>query len=92
MQDAQLLLLDEPSNHLDVSARQWLMSYLEQYQGALLLVSHDAGLLQAACTHVAEIAGGKVNTYSGGKALTSKSNPLRQFGTFSFVSPKLGLM
>ena len=50
-----LLLLDEPSNHLDVNARQWLARYLKNYDsGAMILVTHDVDLL-ASVSHIAEI-------------------------------------
>ncbi|KAL3908933.1 MAG: hypothetical protein SGILL_008291, partial [Bacillariaceae sp.] len=55
-----LALLDEPSNHLDRSARQWLANYLKRYDdGAMILVTHDKELLDS-CQHIAEI------TSSGG--------------------------
>lgn len=52
-----LLLLDEPSNHLDSSARDWLATYLSQYQGSILLVSHDIALLSKSVNSIAEISG-----------------------------------
>jgi ATP-binding cassette, subfamily F, member 3 len=52
-----LCLLDEPSNHLDRSARQWLANYLAQYDsGAMILVTHDVELLKS-MDHIAEITG-----------------------------------
>jgi len=59
-----LALLDEPSNHLDRSARQWLASYLKKYEdGAMVLVTHDSELLSA-CEHIAEIGpGGRLQIY-----------------------------
>src|SRR5207248_4550964 len=44
-QAPDLLLLDEPTNFLDVEATAWLMDFLERYQGALLIISHDLDLL-----------------------------------------------
>jgi ATP-binding cassette subfamily F protein 3 len=58
-----LLLLDEPSNHLDSSARNWLGSYLASFDGSLVLVSHDLALLEASVNNIAEVAGGTVLTY-----------------------------
>jgi len=52
-----LLLLDEPSNHLDSSARDWLATYLSKYQGSILLVSHDVTLLTKSVNSIAEISG-----------------------------------
>lgn len=52
-----LLLLDEPSNHLDSSARDWLATYLSKYQGSILLVSHDVTLLTKSVNSIAEIGG-----------------------------------
>lgn len=51
----ELLLLDEPSNHLDSSAKRWLGNFLKSYDGTLLLVSHDESILEAAVTSIAEV-------------------------------------
>lgn len=51
----ELLLLDEPSNHLDSSAKRWLGNYLKAYDGTLLLVSHDESILEAAVSSIAEV-------------------------------------
>src|SRR3954447_4800473 len=47
---SDLLLLDEPTNHLDNDARDWLLGFLAKYRGALVVVSHDLDLLDAAIT------------------------------------------
>ena len=60
-----LLLLDEPSNHLDSSAREWLGNYLSNYDGSIILVSHDIGLLEQSVNSIAEINGGTLLTYVG---------------------------
>jgi ATP-binding cassette subfamily F protein 3 len=52
-----LLLLDEPSNHLDSSARDWLGKYIAKYNGSVVLVSHDIGLLERSVNSIAEISG-----------------------------------
>jgi len=58
-----LLLLDEPSNHLDSSARDWLATYLSKYQGSILLVSHDIALLTKSVNSIAEISGNTLLQY-----------------------------
>ena len=60
-----LLLLDEPSNHLDSSARNWLGNYLANYDGTIILVSHDISLLEQSVNSIAEISGGTLLTYVG---------------------------
>jgi ATPase subunit of ABC transporter with duplicated ATPase domains len=58
-----LLLLDEPSNHLDSSARDWLGKYLAAFDGSLVLVSHDISLLEASVNNIAEVTSGTLLTY-----------------------------
>jgi ATP-binding cassette subfamily F protein 3 len=60
-----LLLLDEPSNHLDSSARDWLGKYIAGYDGSVILVSHDIGLLDASVNSIAEINGNTLLEYRG---------------------------
>lgn len=61
----EILLLDEPSNHLDSSARDWLGKYLANYKGTIILVSHDINLLSASVNSIAEVVqpGGSLQTY-----------------------------
>jgi ATPase subunit of ABC transporter with duplicated ATPase domains len=51
----QALILDEPTNHLDLESISWLESFLHQYTGALIVVSHDRHFLNAVTTHIADI-------------------------------------
>ncbi len=62
---ADVLLLDEPSNHLDLAGRDWLVERLGAHAGAVLMASHDRALLQRACTHVATIDGGRITLRRG---------------------------
>ncbi len=62
---SDVLLLDEPTNHLDQDAKAWLMGFLRSYRGALLVVSHDLELLDAAITRVLHIDRGKLREYRG---------------------------
>ena len=58
-----LLLLDEPSNHLDSAARDWLGKYIAKYDGSVVLVSHDVGLMDASVNNVVEITAGTLIEY-----------------------------
>lgn len=60
-----ILLLDEPTNHLDLNSITWLETYLLNYTGAVLIVSHDQYFLNRIVTKVIEIEAGQVMTYLG---------------------------
>ena len=60
-----ILLLDEPTNHLDLNSIAWLETYLLNYQGAVLIVSHDRYFLNKVVTKVLEIELGELRTYIG---------------------------
>lgn len=62
---AQILLLDEPSNHLDLSAILWLEKYLKKYQGLILFVSHDADFVNNLASDVLAIESQKLQLYHG---------------------------
>ena len=62
---ADLMLLDEPTNHLDVDAIFWLESWLKQYDGTLLLISHDRDFLDSVTTDITHIEHKKLNSYRG---------------------------
>jgi len=62
---ADLLLLDEPTNHLDADAKHWLMKFLAGYKGALIVVSHDLGLLDASITRILHLDLDGVVEYRG---------------------------
>lgn len=60
-----IMLLDEPTNYLDIEARIWLKNYLKAYSGGIMLVSHDQGFLDATVDEVYELFDGKLRRYSG---------------------------
>ena len=60
-----ILLLDEPTNHLDLNSIAWLETYLLNYRGAVLIVSHDRYFLNRVVTKVLEIEHGELTTYLG---------------------------
>ena len=59
------LLLDEPTNHLDLESIQWLENFLMDYEGTVIVVSHDRHFLNKVCTHIADIHFGKIQLYVG---------------------------
>ncbi len=59
------MLLDEPSNHLDIESLIWLENFLKGYEGALLMTSHDREFMNRVVTKIIEIDGGNLTTYSG---------------------------
>ena len=63
---ANVLLLDEPTNNLDLDSVHWLQDYLRNYNGCLIVISHDRHFLNDVCTHVADIDYQSIITYTGG--------------------------
>jgi ATPase subunit of ABC transporter with duplicated ATPase domains len=59
------LLLDEPTNHLDIESIIWLERFLREFQGALVMTSHDREFLNRIVTKIVEIDGGEMTAYSG---------------------------
>ncbi|HET9909275.1 MAG TPA: ABC-F family ATP-binding cassette domain-containing protein [Anaerolineales bacterium] len=60
-----VLLLDEPDNHLDMPGKAFLEKLINEYPGAVAIISHDRYILDAIATHIAEIEDGKITTFSG---------------------------
>jgi ATP-binding cassette subfamily F protein 3 len=60
-----VMLLDEPSNHLDIAATQWLESYLAEQREAMILVSHDRYFLDKVATKIFELHAGRITSYPG---------------------------
>lgn len=65
LQDADLLLLDEPENHLDLEAREWLEEYLKTCPKAVVIISHDRQMLNAVVTRIVEVERGEFFAYTG---------------------------
>jgi ATP-binding cassette subfamily F protein 3 len=65
LQKPDLLLLDEPTNHLDLHALNWLETFLSQYKGTVLIISHDRYFLDHVCDCMAELLLGTVEQYNG---------------------------
>lgn len=60
-----VLLLDEPTNHLDLPSIQWLETYLKNYRGVLVFISHDVAFMNNLATHVLDIDYGEIRPYTG---------------------------
>ena len=61
-----ILLLDEPSNHLDLEATLWLENFLKEYRATILVISHERDLLNNVVDHILHLEGGRVTLYPGG--------------------------
>jgi len=64
--DPDILLLDEPTNHLDIESIRWLESFLLNYTGVLIVISHDRHFLNRVCTHIADVDYENIILYPGG--------------------------
>ncbi|MBY6756574.1 ATP-binding cassette domain-containing protein [Clostridium botulinum] len=60
-----VLILDEPTNHLDIKSVNWLEEFLINFEGTVIVVSHDRHFLNKVCTHMADVDFGKIKLYVG---------------------------
>lgn len=60
-----ILILDEPTNDLDINTISWLENFLADFKNTVIVVSHDRHFLDMVCTHIVDIDFGKINTYTG---------------------------
>lgn len=65
LQNPSLLLLDEPTNHLDLPSIEWIENYLQRYEGAIIIVSHDRFFLDRAVNTIVEVANQTMTVYVG---------------------------
>ena len=72
------MLLDEPTNHLDIHSIAWLEDFLADYEGTVIVVSHDRHFLNNVCTHIVDIDYGKVRLYVGNYEFWYESSQLVQ--------------
>ena len=64
-QESNLLILDEPTNHMDSDIIEWLEGFLKSYKGALFMITHDRYFLDRVTNRIVEIEGGKLYSYDG---------------------------
>lgn len=93
--EPELLILDEPTNHLDLDAVEWLESFLADYAGAVLIVSHDRVFLDAVVTRIAELEEGQIQLYQGNYTFYVKEKErllLEQFHAYQEQQKKIKQM
>ncbi len=73
-----IILLDEPTNHLDVLAIRWLEDFLMDYEGTVIVVSHDRHFLNDVCTNIVDVDYGKIKMYVGNYEFWYESSQLVQ--------------
>ncbi len=78
LQSPDLLLLDEPTNHLDLPSIKWLETYLNAFEGAYVIVSHDRFFLDRTVTKIVESKGGKLIQYAGNYTFYLEEKGLRE--------------
>lgn len=74
----EIILLDEPTNHLDIKSIAWLEEFLMDYEGTVIIVSHDRHFLNNVCTHIVDIDYGKIKMYVGNYDFWYESSKLMQ--------------
>jgi ATP-binding cassette, subfamily F, member 3 len=77
LQKPALLMLDEPTNHLDLPSIQWVEKYVQNYEGAVIVVSHDREFLDNVVDTIVEVANAKLNLYSGNYSYYEEEKALR---------------
>ncbi|MGE9296671.1 MAG: ABC-F family ATP-binding cassette domain-containing protein, partial [Puniceicoccales bacterium] len=78
LREPSLLLLDEPTNHLDIESLTWFEQYLRNYEGALMIVSHDRAFLDSLTNRTLALSKGRLESYSGNYSFFEKDSVLRR--------------
>lgn len=78
LQEPSVLLLDEPTNHLDIDSLQWLEEYLHNYNGAIILVSHDRAFLDSLTSRTLALSLGNLEIYEGNYSFFEKEREIRR--------------
>ncbi len=77
LQRPSLLMLDEPTNHLDLPSIEWVENYINNYEGAIIVVSHDRFFLDNTVNTIVEVTGAKLISYSGNYSFYIEEKALR---------------
>ena len=92
LQKPSLLMLDEPTNHLDLPSIQWVEKYVQNYEGAVIVVSHDREFVDNVVDTIVEVSGSKLNYYAGDYSYYMEEKTLRneiQKGAFENQQAKI---
>ncbi len=60
-----MLLLDEPTNHLDVTTIEWLETFLKDFRGSIIFISHDRAFIKSMATRIVDLDRGKLSSFPG---------------------------
>lgn len=77
LQEPDIILLDEPTNHLDIDSIEWLESFLEDYRGSAVVISHDRYFLDKTVNRIVEIEEGKAENYEGNYSFYVREKEVR---------------
>ena len=78
LEKPSLLMLDEPTNHLDLPSIEWVENYLRNYEGAVIVVSHDRTFLDNVSSKIVEVSMGQLTTYEGNYSFYLEEKELRK--------------
>jgi len=86
LQKPDLLLLDEPDNHLDLRAKAWLEQYIRDYAGSVLIISHDRHLLDHTVKKIFELEDGEISVYAGNYSYYAEERERRLLKQYEIYS------
>ncbi|MBT2679777.1 ABC-F type ribosomal protection protein [Bacillus sp. ISL-35] len=95
LRNPELLLLDEPTNHLDIVAAEWLAEFLKDYDGTVIIISHDRYFLDETATKILDMEDGEINLYHtnySGFVKEKESKLLREFQAYEEQQRKIKKM
>ncbi|BAU65737.1 ABC transporter ATP binding protein [Stanieria sp. NIES-3757] len=92
MNEPDLLLMDEPTNHLDAESVEWLQDYLNNFRGAILLITHDRYFLDKVTNRILEIDRGDLYTYAGNYSYYLEKKALQEESAASTQQKHKGIL
>ncbi|WP_226677924.1 ribosomal protection-like ABC-F family protein [Mesobacillus jeotgali] len=95
LRNPDLLLLDEPTNHLDIMAAEWLAEFLKEYEGTVVIISHDRYFLDETATKILDLEDGEIDLYHAnysGFIKEKEAKLLREFQAFEEQQRKIKKM